>query len=188
MDCRVLSWITEYAPHYKRMDYHRGLAWTIIDYRGLLNMHPKPLTTPKRYGAGMAHTVVSIGFINDCRLSCTIWRIIVDYGRWWTIMDCHGLSWAIMDYRGFWTIIVLSWIGTIMALPGISLIVDSGLWWYIMYYPGLWTVMDYRGLSSMTVTIVGDRNLLWILMEYGLSWIIMDYGLSYTIMDYHASS
>ena len=57
-----------------------------------------------------------------------------------------------------------------------------------MDYPGLWTVMDYRGLSSMTVTIVGDRNLLWILMEYGLSWIIMDYGLSYTIMDYHASS
>ena len=72
MDCHVISWITEYAPQYNRMDYHRGLVWTIMDDRGLLNMHPKPPTTPNRYGAGMAHTAVSIGFINYCRLSCTV--------------------------------------------------------------------------------------------------------------------
>ena len=134
MDCRVLSWITEYAPQYNRMDYHRGLAWTIIDYRGLLNMHPKPLTTPKRYGAGMAHTVVSIGFIDYCRLSCTAWRITVDY---W-----YGLSWAIMDYCGFWTIMVLS-----LILDYHCNIVDSGLSWYIMDYRGLWTIMHYLELS-----------------------------------------
>ena len=55
---------------------HCGLLWHIVDYRGFLNthhhrhglqaMHPKPLTTPERYGAGMAHTVASIGHVLSC--------------------------------------------------------------------------------------------------------------------------
>ena len=69
MDCRVLLWITEYAPHCNRMDYHHGLAWTIIGYGGLLNMLPKPLTTLERYGAAMAHTAASTGVIDYCKSS-----------------------------------------------------------------------------------------------------------------------
>ena len=65
----------------------RGLSWIIVDSkkcttmesRGLEDMRLRPLTTPRRYGAGMAHTVVSIGFIDYCRLSCTACRITVDY-------------------------------------------------------------------------------------------------------------
>ena len=60
-----------------------------MESHGLPDMHPKPLTTPKRYGAGIAHTVASIGYVlsfSDCRLL-------------WITMD-YRLSWAIMDYRG----------------------------------------------------------------------------------------
>ena len=77
-----LSWVMDY------MDYcgllctivaQCGLSWIIVDSKkcttmeshGLEDMRLRPLTTPKRYGAGMAHTVVSIGFIDYCRLSCT---------------------------------------------------------------------------------------------------------------------
>ena len=70
------------------MDYHRGLAWTIMDYHGLLHMHPKPLTTFQRYGAGMAHTVASIGFVD--------YRAHYNGVAWITNDD--GL-WIIMDYR-----------------------------------------------------------------------------------------
>ena len=57
------------------VDYHE-LSWilrkcTTMESHGLEDMRLRPLTTPKRYGAGMAHTVVSIGFIDYCRLSCT---------------------------------------------------------------------------------------------------------------------
>ena len=61
-----------------------------MDCCGLLHMHPEPLTTPKRYGAGMAHTVASV----MCYPA-----LIVDYcGLLW-IIDYHGLSWIILDYR-----------------------------------------------------------------------------------------
>ena len=119
------------------VDYHE-LSWilrkcTTMESHGLEDMRLRPLTTPKRYGAGMAHTVVSIGFIDYCRLSCTAWRITVDYWCWWTSMDCHGL-WPFMGYYG------LLWI-----LDHGS-IVDSGLSWYMMDCRGLWTIMHYLEL------------------------------------------
>ena len=134
-----VSWVMDY------MDYcgllctivaQCGLSWIIVDSKkmhGLEDMILRPLTTPKRYGAGMAHTVVSIGFIDYCRLSCTAWRITVDY---W-----YGRSWAIMDYCGFWTIMVLS-----LILDYHCSIVDSGLSWYMMDCRGLWTIMHYLEL------------------------------------------
>ena len=87
--------MVDYNGVWTIMDYRRlmglimgyglyGLLWTIVHYcgtvwiimdskkmHGLEDMILRPLTTPKRYGAGMAHTVVSIGFIDYCRLSCT---------------------------------------------------------------------------------------------------------------------
>ena len=136
-----------------------------MESHGLEDMHPKPLTTPKRYGAGMAHTVVSIGFIDYCRLSCTACRITVDY---W-----YGRSWAIMDYCGFWTIMVLS-----LILDYHCNIVDSGLSWYIMDYRGLWTIMDYFGLSSIIVSSLNFIGVSWMMDYRGLAWAIVDYCAS----------
>ena len=85
VDYHGLSWIMDYhglscsngSYHglWTVMD-HCGLLWHIVDYCGFLNthhhrhglqdMHPKPLTTPERYGAGMAHTVASIGHVLSC--------------------------------------------------------------------------------------------------------------------------
>ena len=56
-----------------------------MESHGLQEVHPKPLTTPKRYGAGMAHTVASIGHVLYCSYCGTI-------------LDYHGLSWIILDY------------------------------------------------------------------------------------------
>ena len=161
-----------------------------MDYRGLLNMHPKPLTTPNRYGAGMAHTTVSIGFINYCRLSCTVWRITVDYGPWWTIMDCHG-RWTIMCYYGFLWILDDHDLINILEYHGI--IMNSGQSWYIMDYRGLWTIMDYLGLSWTIVDylIFSQYHGWWIIVDYpGLAWIIVDYckwSRLLWIMDSHGS-
>ena len=64
MDYHGLSCINgSYHGLWTVMD-HCGLLWHIVDYRGFSNMHhhkhglqdmhPKTLTTPERYGAGMA--------------------------------------------------------------------------------------------------------------------------------------
>ena len=102
MDDRGLSWIlAEYNGLWTMVDYH-GLSW-IMDYHGLAwleglimnyglswilkcappwhglqDMRPKPLTTSKRYGAGMAHTVASIGHVLSC-FYCGLLRIAMDY-------------------------------------------------------------------------------------------------------------
>ena len=107
--------MVDYHGLWTIMDYHGlkglimdyGLSWSIVDYcgtlciivdsyictamesHGLPDMHPKPLPTPKRYGAGMAHTVASIGVV----LSCSHCRLL------WTTMD-YRLSWTFMDHAG----------------------------------------------------------------------------------------
>ena len=84
-----------------------------MESHGLEDMRLRPLTTPKRYGAGMAHTVVSIGFI-DYRAQheglpwitdadALAW-IVMDYGLSWTVMDYHGLLMIVMDYGLLWII------------------------------------------------------------------------------------
>ena len=77
-------------------------------------MHPKHLTTPERYGAGMAHTITFIVNVPSWSYCGLLW-----------IIDYHGLSWIIMDYLG------------------LSLIIfDSGLWWITMDYGLSWIIMD----------------------------------------------
>ena len=58
-----------------------------MESHGLQDMRPKPLTTPKWYGAGMAHTVASIGHVLSCCYCELLW-----------IIDYHGLSWIIVVY------------------------------------------------------------------------------------------
>ena len=60
-----------------------------MESHGLQDMHPKPLTTPKRYGAGMAHNVTSIVHALSWSYCGLLW-----------IIDYHGLSWIILDYLG----------------------------------------------------------------------------------------
>ena len=85
-----------------------------MESHGLPDMHPKPVTTPKRYGAGMAHTIASIGDVLSCSYCQLLW-ITMDYRLSWTfmtILDYFGLSLITMDY-GIWWIIMdygLSWI------------------------------------------------------------------------------
>ena len=87
-----------------------------MESHGLPDMHPKPVTTPKRYGASMAHAVSSIGHVLSCSYCRLLWitmdyrpswtfkdypglsRIMIEY-ELWNMMDYHGLSW-IMDYHG----------------------------------------------------------------------------------------
>ena len=88
-----------------------------MESHGLQDMHPKPLTTPKRCGAGMAHTVASIGHVLS-RYYCGLLRII----------DYHGLSW-IMDYHG------------LARLE--RLITDYGLSRILKYAPP-WDRTDYK--------------------------------------------
>ena len=79
---------------------------------GLQEVHPKPVTTPKRYGAGMVHPVASIGHLLYYSY-CGLWWITMDYRVSWTIMDYHGLSWIIVDCNGLWTMLDyhgLAWI------------------------------------------------------------------------------
>ena len=88
-----------------------------MESHGLQDMHPKHLTTPGRYGAGMAHTVTSIGHVLSWSYCGSLW-ITMDYRLSWTIMDYLGLSLIITDY---------------------------GLGWTVVDYHGLWTIMDYHG-------------------------------------------
>ena len=90
-----------------------------MESHGLPDIHPKPLTTPKRYGAGMAHTVASIGHV----LSCSYYRLL------W-IIDYHGLSCNIVDYLGLSMIIMdygLRWIMDCHGLSWINWVMDDGL-------------------------------------------------------------
>ena len=90
MDYRRLPWILKYAPPGNRMDYK-------------IRMHPKHLTTPERYGAGMAHTVTSIVHVLSWSYCGLLW--IIDYhGLSWIIMDYLGLALIIMDYGPCWII------------------------------------------------------------------------------------
>ena len=67
-------------------------------------MHPKTLTTPERYGAGMAHTVASIGHVLSCSY-CGFFLITMDYRLSWAIMDYRGLSWIMVDYNELRTMV-----------------------------------------------------------------------------------
>jgi hypothetical protein len=91
-----------------------------MESHGLPDMHPKRLPTPKRYGAGMAHTVASIGHVLSCSYCRLLW-ITVDYRLSWTIMEYRGLSWIIVDYNGLWT---------------------GGSSWIIMDYGPAWIIVD----------------------------------------------
>ena len=115
---------------------------------GLQEVHPKPVTTPKRYGAGMAHTVASIGHLLYYSY-CGLWWITMDYRVSWTIMDYPGLSWIIIHYNGLWTMVDYHGLWVIMdyrALMGL-----------IMEYGLSWTIEDYCGTSRI---------------YYGFSWIL----------------
>ena len=68
-----------------------------MESNGLQDIHPKPMTIPKRYGAGMAHTVASIGHVLSCSYCRLLW-IIGYHALSWTIVDYLGLSLIIMDY------------------------------------------------------------------------------------------
>ena len=85
-----------------------------MESHGLQDMLPKPLTTPERHGAGMAHTVASIGYV----LSSYNFGLL-------RIIDYHRQSWIIVDY-----------------LELLLITIDYGSWRIIMDYHGLWTIMD----------------------------------------------
>jgi hypothetical protein len=117
-------------------------------------MHPKPLTTPKRCGAGMAHTVASIGHVLSCYY-CGRLRII----------DYHGLSWIIVDY-----------------LELLLIIIDYRSWRMIMDYYELWPMTDYRGLMGLLMDygLSWTSGSLWHIVEHcgfldmhhhGIAWI-----------------
>ena len=113
MDYCGLSWILKYAP-----------PWNRMNYKIIIMMHPKNLTTPEKYGAGMAHTVASIGHVLSCCYCELLW-ITMDYRLSWTMMEYRGVSWIIVDYDG--------------------LIMDYGELPWIMDYHGLsWIILDYR--------------------------------------------
>ena len=115
-----------------------------MEWHGLQDMRPKPLTTPKRYGAGMAHTV--IGHVLSCCYCKLLW-ITIDYRLSWTMMDYRGVSWIIVDYNGLWTMV------------------------HTMDYGLSKIIMDSNGLSWITGC---HGVLWIIVAHYGLSWIIMD--------------
>ena len=93
-----------------------------MEWHELQDMHPKPLTTPERYGAGMAHTVASIGHVLSCCYCELLW-ITMDYRLSWTMMEYRGVSWIIVDYDG--------------------LIMDYGELPWIMDYHGLSWILKY---------------------------------------------
>ena len=182
-----------------------------MESHGLQDMRPKPLTTPKRYGAGMAHTVASIGHVLSCCYCELLW-ITVDYRLSWTIMDYRGVYLIIVDYNGLWTMVDYHGLWTIIDYRGlIKLIMDYGLSWSIVDYCGtLWIVVDYCGFLNMhhhgiewitryPPQAYDDTQTVW--RRYGayrslhrscaillLLWIFFDYyGLS-TIMGYHGLS
>ena len=111
-----------------------------MESHGLQEVHPKPVTTPKRYGAGMAHTVASIGHLL-CYSYCGLWWITMDYQVSWIIMDYPGLSWIIVHYNGLWT---------------------------MADYHGFWIIMDYRALMGLIMDygLSWTNGLLWHIVGY----------------------
>ena len=75
-----------------------------MESNGLQDIHPKPMTIPKRYGAGMAHTVASIGHVLSCSY-CGLFLITMDCRLSWAIMDYRGLSWIMVDYNELRTMV-----------------------------------------------------------------------------------
>ena len=67
-----------------------------MESHGLQDIHPKPMTTLKGYGAGMAHTVASIGHVLSWSYH-GLFLITMDYGLSWAIVDYCGLSWIMID-------------------------------------------------------------------------------------------
>ena len=100
-----------------------------MESHGLQDMHPKHLTKPERYGAGMAHTATSIVHVLSWSYHGLL-RITMDYRLSWTIMEYRGVFWIIVDYNGLWT---------------------GGSSWIIMDYHGLWTSMDYCRLMGLII-------------------------------------
>ena len=99
-----------------------------MEWHELQDMHPKPMTKPKRYGAGMAHTVASIGHVLSCCYCELLW-ITMDYRLSWTMMEYRGVSWIIVDYDG--------------------LIMDYGELPWIMDYHGFLN-MHHHGVARIT--------------------------------------
>ena len=150
------------------MDYRRW-SWTIMDYRGLLNMHHHKIgwvTIVDYHGLSWIATYaprasddtwkVWRGYGAYCSLhrSCAILLhglsyMIVSYALQWLTMSCHGLSWirecCRLAYHGVWTVMNHHWLS--------RLIVD---------YYGSWTIMDCHGLSW----IINDCNGLWTMVDY----------------------
>ena len=134
-----------------------------MEWHGLQDMRPKPLTTPKRYGAGMAHTVASIGHVLSCCYCELLW-ITMDYRLSWTMMEYRGVSWIIVDYDGL-----------IMDYGELPWIMDyHGLSWIKRAYHGLRAIMEYCGLLWH---IMDYRGLLW-MFKYAPPWNRMDYKIS----------
>ena len=67
-----------------------------MEWHGLQNIHPKPMTTLKGYGEGMAHTVASICHLLSWSYQ-ELFLITMDYRLSWAIMDYCGLSWIMVD-------------------------------------------------------------------------------------------
>ena len=59
----------------------------------------------------------------------------------------------------------------------LALIVDyCGLLWIIDYHGLSWNIVEYLGLSLITMDygLVDHHGLSWIIMDYGPAWIIVD--------------
>ena len=54
------------------------------------------MTTLKGYGAGMAHTIASIGHVLSWSYH-GLFLITMDYRLSWAIVDYCGLSWIMID-------------------------------------------------------------------------------------------
>ena len=67
-----------------------------MESHGLQDIHPKPMTTLKGYGAGMAHTVASICHVLSWSYQ-GLFLITMDYRLSWAIMDYCELSWIMVD-------------------------------------------------------------------------------------------
>ena len=67
-----------------------------MESHGLQDIHPKPMTTLKGYGAGMAHTVASIGHVLSWSYH-GLFLITMDYRLSWAIVDYCRLSWIMID-------------------------------------------------------------------------------------------
>ena len=75
-----------------------------MELHGLQDIHPKPMTTLKGYGAGMAHTIASISHVLSWFYH-GLFLITMDYRLSWAIMDYCGLFWIMVDYNELRTMV-----------------------------------------------------------------------------------